>query len=258
MIGSIIPKMGRDDFSRNVQQLLAQRAGFRCAAPTCRAATVGPGGGATKSVSVGVAAHITAASPGGPRFDESLTGEQRSDISNGIWLCQTHAREIDVDPQRYPSALLRQWRDTVEADAAHALGKPEQQAGRTNTDAAKQVLRRTARLPDSLFAFLDEIASLPNSTIEHTYPGVENERGRAELRTKYSRAAREARSEAQDAAAVLQTPDVSAIVERLFTLEASIRQQFDRTQVPRVDRVTSTPEWAEFTTTAAELRAFVQ
>lgn len=79
--------------------------------------TAGPDGdgGVTN---VGVAAHISAASPGGPRYDETLSSEVRSDIANGIWLCQTHAKLIDDDELTYTSAVLRDWKDTAEHMAA--------------------------------------------------------------------------------------------------------------------------------------------
>jgi hypothetical protein len=67
---------------------------------------------------IGVAAHISAASPGGARYDETLTPETRSDISNGIWLCQTHAKLIDDDELTYTVAVLRDWKDTAEQMAA--------------------------------------------------------------------------------------------------------------------------------------------
>jgi len=79
--------------------------------------TSGPdaAGGTTNS---GVAAHISAASPGGARYDETLTAEQRSDIGNGIWLCQVHAKLIDDDELSYPPPLLREWKDVAEKMAA--------------------------------------------------------------------------------------------------------------------------------------------
>jgi hypothetical protein len=42
----------------------------------------------------------------------------RGDISNGIWLCQTHAKLIDDDERTYTPALLREWKDTAEHMAA--------------------------------------------------------------------------------------------------------------------------------------------
>ncbi len=71
-----------------------------------------------------MAAHITAASPGGPRFDPSLTVEQRSSAENGIWLCQNHGKLVDSDEERFSIALLRDWKTTAEREADTRLGKP--------------------------------------------------------------------------------------------------------------------------------------
>ena len=76
-----------DDFSEPVKRNLALRAGGLCSNPECRASTSGPQDDPAKAVNVGVAAHITAASPGGPRYDANLAPEERSSSSNGIWLC---------------------------------------------------------------------------------------------------------------------------------------------------------------------------
>jgi hypothetical protein len=67
---------------------------------------------------IGVAAHISAASPGGARYDETLTPEMRSDFANGIWLCQSHAKLIDDDELAYTVAVLRDWKETAEHMAA--------------------------------------------------------------------------------------------------------------------------------------------
>ena len=90
---------------------------MKCSCPDCRMPTSGPDGdgGVTN---IGVAAHISAASPGGARYDATLTSEMRSDIANGIWLCQTHAKLIDDDELTYTPALLREWKDTAEHMAA--------------------------------------------------------------------------------------------------------------------------------------------
>ena len=70
---------------------------------------------------VGVAAHITAAAEGGPRFDPSLTRQQRSSAENGIWLCQTHAKLVDSDSPRFTVELLRQWKAEAEEHTATFL-----------------------------------------------------------------------------------------------------------------------------------------
>jgi hypothetical protein len=43
----------------------------------------------------------TAAAPGAPRYDHTLTAEIRTSIANGIWLCQDCAKLIDSDTERY-------------------------------------------------------------------------------------------------------------------------------------------------------------
>jgi hypothetical protein len=42
----------------------------------------------------------------------------RSDITNGIWLCQNHAKLIDDDELTYTPAVLREWKETAEHMAA--------------------------------------------------------------------------------------------------------------------------------------------
>lgn len=78
----------------------------------------------SKATNVGVASHITAAAPGGARFDDSLTSEQRSGIENGIWLCQTCSALIDRNGGAdYSTDLLRKWKVVREAEAARQVGK---------------------------------------------------------------------------------------------------------------------------------------
>ncbi len=113
--------MARDDFSASIKDTLAKRVAFRCSNPKCDDATSGPHSAATRSVNLGVASHITAAASGGPRFDESLTPEERASIDNGIWLCQRCAKLVDNDPARYTVSLLRAWKIATEARALRAL-----------------------------------------------------------------------------------------------------------------------------------------
>ncbi len=113
----------RDSFPERVKVVLAARVGYRCSRPTCGAPTSGPQAAKGEAVNVGVAAHITAASPGGPRFDPSLTAEERAGESNGIWLCQICAKLVDNDPARYGVRSLRSWKTTAELDAQICIGK---------------------------------------------------------------------------------------------------------------------------------------
>ncbi|MEH8111383.1 hypothetical protein Q7I18_10610 [Aeromonas veronii] len=115
----------RDDFSAATKKALAERSGFRCSYLGCPKATIGPSQEADDAVArTGVACHITAAAPGGKRYDSTLTSEQRSSISNGIWMCQTHSVEIDRDEARYTTLLLKHWKQAAEtrADVAKNYG----------------------------------------------------------------------------------------------------------------------------------------
>jgi hypothetical protein len=104
----------RDDFPKAVLETLAKRVGYRCSNPSCGKLTSGPHSSEAKAVNVGVAGHITAASHGGPRYDPSLTAEQRRSAGNGIWLCQTCGKLVDNDEVRFTVALLREWRQKAE------------------------------------------------------------------------------------------------------------------------------------------------
>lgn len=114
----------RDDFKKGVRDVLAHRAGYRCSKPDCRASTAGPSSENSDGKSnLGVAAHITAASPGGPRHDAALSREERASVPNGIWLCQNHAKLIDDDVDQYPSETLKSWKEHAEHDAKAMLGR---------------------------------------------------------------------------------------------------------------------------------------
>lgn len=106
----------RDDFKAPVIRTIAQRAGYRCSNQDCLRPTIGPDG-ADDSASIGVAAHITAAAEGGPRYDPTLTPEERAAAENGIWLCQTCSRLVDVDVISHSIDQLKEWKTLAEMRA---------------------------------------------------------------------------------------------------------------------------------------------
>ena len=55
----------RDDFSAKTKEILAKRVTYKCSNPECKKPTIGPNSDPNKTVLIGVAAHITAASVGG-------------------------------------------------------------------------------------------------------------------------------------------------------------------------------------------------
>jgi hypothetical protein len=111
----------RDDFPASVKDELAKRVGYLCSNPACRQPTSGPQSSSSGTVNIGVASHITAASPGGPRHDSGLSSGERTSAENGIWLCQTCAKLIDSDQPRYSVDKLEEWKADAETAAARAL-----------------------------------------------------------------------------------------------------------------------------------------
>lgn len=104
----------RDDFSQATKDLLANRVGWKCSNPNCRKATRGAGVEKTDIINIGVASHITAASKGGPRYDENMTAQERKSSENGIWLCQSCSKLIDSDVKRYTIDKLKKWKELSE------------------------------------------------------------------------------------------------------------------------------------------------
>jgi hypothetical protein len=140
MVGS------RGEFSSAIKENLAKRAGQRCS--NCAVGTSGPHENEDKAINVGVAAHITAASPGGPRYNKFLTSAQRAAITNAIWLCQKCAKLIDSDVTAYPEEMILQWKRHHEAAIKAAM--------EGGVD-----LRNNARLPAQLS--IDAVFSHPSA-----------------------------------------------------------------------------------------------
>jgi hypothetical protein len=111
----------RDDFSQGTKDLLAKQVNLRCSNPGCKQPTSGPQVDPAKAINVGVAAHITAASFGGPRYNPTLTSDERCSPENGIWLCQKCAKLIDNDEVHYDVDRVRNWKRGAIDAARRAL-----------------------------------------------------------------------------------------------------------------------------------------
>ena len=110
----------RDNFSAQVVRILAERSGGKCA--NCRAPTWGPSDSDYKATNIGQAAHITAAAPGGPRYDPNISSQRRSSALNGVWLCGNCHHIIDTNVAEYTVEKLRNIKKKAEADAKAELG----------------------------------------------------------------------------------------------------------------------------------------
>lgn len=120
----------RDDFLAATRRQLAGQVGWLCSNPKCRRLTVSARQGQEKLTSIGVAAHIAAASggPGAARYDPTQTPEERRSIENGIWLCAADAKIIDDDPATYTVQLLHAWKADAKHRAFLAMSDPLGQA----------------------------------------------------------------------------------------------------------------------------------
>ncbi len=86
----------RDNFKKPVVEALAKRAAYICSNPDCRTLTIGPSeADPDKFIYIAEAAHIKAAAPGGPRYDPTMSSEQRSSIENALFVCSNCADLID-------------------------------------------------------------------------------------------------------------------------------------------------------------------
>lgn len=140
--------MARDNFLKTVIEKLRMRVSNRCSNPNCRVPTTAPSGDTDKVNNIGIAAHICAASLGGPRFSSKMSTEERKSINNAIWLCANCSIGIDRDIEKYTVSILKGWKKEAESLAADELGKklPEKH------DAINTVTAALTGLPKSFLA----------------------------------------------------------------------------------------------------------
>lgn len=96
----------KGEFSEKTKRVLAKRAGEKCS--LCSKSTSKPhSSNSIAFINLGEAAHIKGIKNGpNLRYDELMTDDQRSEISNAIWLCQGCHKEIDSDCSKYSVIVL--------------------------------------------------------------------------------------------------------------------------------------------------------
>jgi hypothetical protein len=106
------PNVTRDNFTPYTKQLLGQAVGFNCVRPGCAKPVTAYDSESGSIKSISTAAHDAGAAEGGPRYDASMTPEQRKAYENGALLCPTCARLVDVDVDRFPPGILVMWQSS--------------------------------------------------------------------------------------------------------------------------------------------------
>ena len=79
-----------------------------CGFPDCTSELVSDQG-----VVIGEIAHIEAEKPGGPRYNENQSGEERIEYGNLILFCPTHHTLIDKDSSTYTVQVLKKFKKKV-------------------------------------------------------------------------------------------------------------------------------------------------
>lgn len=111
--------------------MIAKRAGWLCSFPTCRTPTVGATLDGEGVIDIGTAAHICAAAPGGPRYDDKQSPEERSAAQNGIWMCRDHGKAIDSSDSEFTVEQLHRWKREAEFESRQRVLRNETSSGPT-------------------------------------------------------------------------------------------------------------------------------
>jgi hypothetical protein len=147
----------RDDFTGPTKNKLGKQVAWHCSRPGCVAPTVSANADGTGVITLGRAAHITAAASGGPRYDIRLTPTERKSADNGIWLCGGCANLIDADETAYPEQLIRDWKRTAQKRARLELVLSHTQPGYGSPFGAEEIADALTLLTEAARARLETL-----------------------------------------------------------------------------------------------------
>jgi hypothetical protein len=98
----------------------------RCAFSGCTTQIVD----SASDVLTGQICHIKARNPGGPRYDEKQTEEQRHAFENLIILCGVHHKIVDNQPTKFTAQLLFEMKDIHEREGNIELSQEDARLAR--------------------------------------------------------------------------------------------------------------------------------
>ncbi len=157
------------------EKVVIARSGNRCAYPECGVElTLDPQAAGDQPKAVGKVAHIAAASPGGPRYDEAMRPEQRGSADNLIYLCGPHHDAVDAQLEHHTLEFLadakRRHEEAVARAVKTALGGVTYEElsvvcgviASAPSETARRLAARSpgARLDPPVLLALDEIGNL--------------------------------------------------------------------------------------------------
>jgi len=137
------PKVKRLKPTSEVLRSLYLKSGNLCAYPGCERVLIN-----NQGVMTGRICHIKAASPGGKRFDKTMTNEERWAVENLILMCGDHHTVIDSCEKKFPVKKLQSWKETHEKKFT-AIGETLKRAFKKqfedSTDAIVTTLPKTCK-----------------------------------------------------------------------------------------------------------------
>lgn len=101
----------RLEFSERVRQEIFRDAGYICANPDCRSHLHVHDSYSGRTIFLGEAGHIYAASAGGPRYDENQPESFIISRENGLCLCKPCHFQVDQLKSTYTVQILKRWRE---------------------------------------------------------------------------------------------------------------------------------------------------
>ena len=101
----------REDISARDLKILFMSSGGYCAIPECRRKLLVDETGNDDESIIAQMAHISGKKPGAPRYDKSMTDEDRNSHTNLILVCNNCHKVIDDQPNTYTVEKLHEIKD---------------------------------------------------------------------------------------------------------------------------------------------------
>lgn len=153
-----------NDFPERVKSLAGRSVGFRCCFPECNRLLISRKENTVEILNIAEYGHIVAASPGGPRYDSSVSSEEIKSYENCIVLCPIHHHVIDNNPDIYPSEKLKTWKTIAEERTRQEMLLPNNYSSGEELEALFSSLLATGDY-DILNTKLDDFKDVENHDI---------------------------------------------------------------------------------------------
>lgn len=139
--------MARLEPKKDVVRNIALKSGNKCSFPNCNEEILND-----EDKYIGQLAHIEAAEPNGPRYNQNQTDEERRAEDNLMFMCYKHHKIIDNDTKTYTVQILK--------DMKHDHETTMNKVKRLTKEQIKKIVKETIRQEKS---YLKDKSSEPNN-----------------------------------------------------------------------------------------------